>query len=79
MVLSFHSLEDRLVKQRFRYLAKGCTCPADLPQCVCSGRPTVRLITKKVMRPTAREVEQNPMARSTRLRAVEKLPPDSTR
>ena len=79
VVLSFHSLEDRLVKQRFRYLAKGCTCPADLPQCVCSGHPTVRLITKKVMRPTAREVEQNPMARSTRLRAVEKLPPDSTR
>jgi 16S rRNA (cytosine1402-N4)-methyltransferase len=75
VVLSFHSLEDRLVKQRFKYLAKGCTCPPDLPQCICSGRPAVHLITKKVMRPTAQEVNQNPMARSTRLRAVEKLPP----
>lgn len=74
VVLSFHSLEDRMVKQRFKYLAQGCTCPPDLPQCICAGRPVVRLITKKVMRPTAREVEQNPMARSTRLRAVEKLP-----
>lgn len=75
-VLSFHSLEDRLVKQRFKYLAKGCTCPPEYPQCMCSGRPAVRLIHKKVLRPTEQEVLRNPMARSTRLRAVEKLAVD---
>ncbi len=73
-ILSFHSLEDRMVKQRFRNLAGGCTCPPDLPICGCGGRPQVRLMTKKVLRPAPQEVERNPMARSTRLRAVEKLP-----
>jgi 16S rRNA (cytosine1402-N4)-methyltransferase len=72
-VLSFHSLEDRLVKQRFKYLAKKCTCPPEYPKCMCSGRPAVRLIHKKVLRPTEQEVIRNPLARSTRLRAVEKL------
>ena len=72
-ILSFHSLEDRLVKQRFKALAKGCSCPPDLPQCICGQRPVVRLITKKVMRPSAQEVEKNPMARSTRMRVAEKL------
>lgn len=73
-VLSFHSLEDRMVKQRFRALAKGCICPPDLPLCACGRKPEVRLITKKALRPTAQEIAYNPMARSTRLRAVEKLP-----
>ncbi len=73
-ILSFHSLEDRMVKQRFKALAKGCTCPPDLPVCACGRRPQVRLITKKVMRPDPQEAVRNPMARSTRLRAVEKLP-----
>lgn len=73
VVLSFHSLEDRIVKQYFKQAAKGCTCPADLPQCVCGGRPRVRILTKKVLRPTDEEIAANPMARSTRLRAVEKL------
>jgi len=73
-ILSFHSLEDRMVKQRFKALAQGCTCPPDLPICACGRRPEVRLVTKKVMRPTAQEAAHNPMARSTRLRAVEKLP-----
>jgi 16S rRNA (cytosine1402-N4)-methyltransferase len=73
-ILSFHSLEDRMVKQRFKALAQGCTCPPGLPLCVCGGRPRVRLITKKAQRPTAREAARNPMARSTRLRALEKLP-----
>jgi 16S rRNA (cytosine1402-N4)-methyltransferase len=73
VILSFHSLEDRMVKQRFKALAKGCTCPPDLPQCVCSGRPLVRLITRKAMRPTEQEIVANPMARSTRLRVAEKL------
>ncbi len=75
-VLSFHSLEDRLVKQRFKALAQSCTCPPEWPQCMCPGRPAARLITRKVMRPTPAEVAQNPMARSTRLRAMEKLPLD---
>ena len=72
-ILSFHSLEDRMVKNQFRALAQGCTCPPKLPQCVCNNRPRVRLITKKVLRPSQEEIAANPMARSTRLRAVEKL------
>ena len=72
-ILSFHSLEDRMVKHQFRTWATACTCPIDLPQCVCGGRPRARLISKKVMRPAAQEVARNPMARSTRMRAVEKL------
>jgi 16S rRNA (cytosine1402-N4)-methyltransferase len=72
-VLAFHSLEDRMVKQRFRDLARGCVCPPDLPVCACGRQPQVRLITKKVRRPAPEEIARNPMARSTRLRAVEKL------
>jgi len=72
-VLSFHSLEDRIVKHRFRDMADPCTCPPSFPQCACGRRSTVRLLTRKVMRPTEEEVRSNPMARSTRLRAVEKL------
>lgn len=72
-VLAFHSLEDRIVKQRFRHLAHPCTCPPSFPQCICGGRATVRLLTRKVLRPTEAEMRSNPMARSTRLRAVEKL------
>jgi 16S rRNA (cytosine1402-N4)-methyltransferase len=71
-VLSFHSLEDRIVKQRLKVLEKGCTCPPRLPQCVCGQKPQIRLLTKKVARPTEEEVTANPMARSTRLRAAEK-------
>jgi 16S rRNA (cytosine1402-N4)-methyltransferase len=72
-VLSFHSLEDRLVKQRFKLLAKGCTCPPQWPKCMCDQQAQVRLIFKKVLRPSADEIRSNPMARSTRLRAVEKI------
>ena len=72
-VLSFHSLEDRIVKQRLKALEKGCTCPPKLPQCVCGQKPQIRLLTKKVVRPTDAEITANPMAGSTRLRAAEKL------
>jgi len=72
-VLSFHSLEDRIVKQRLKTLEKGCTCPPRLPQCVCGQKPQIRILTKKVVRPTDTEIAANPMARSTRLRAAEKL------
>ncbi len=72
-VLSFHSLEDRIVKHRLRQFASTCTCPPGLPVCVCNRRPQLRILTKKPIRPSAAEVEANPMARSTRLRAAEKL------
>jgi len=72
-LLSFHSLEDRIVKQRFKALEKGCTCPPQLPQCVCGRKPQIRILTKKVVRPTAEEIAANPKARSTRLRAAERI------
>jgi 16S rRNA (cytosine1402-N4)-methyltransferase len=72
-VLAFHSLEDRIVKRRFRSLERPCTCPPSFPRCVCGRQAVVRLLTRKVIRPSASEVGQNPMARSTRLRGVEKL------
>jgi len=72
-VLSFHSLEDRIVKHQLKALEKGCSCPPQLPGCVCGKTPQVRILTKKVVRPTAEEIVANPRARSTRLRAAEKL------
>jgi len=72
-VLSFHSLEDRIVKQRLKALEKGCSCPPLLPQCTCGEKPQIRILTRKVVRPATEEVAANPMARSTRLRAAEKL------
>lgn len=72
-ILSFHSLEDREVKRRMKAWASGCTCPKEIPVCICGKKPLVRLLTRKVMRPTAAEIANNPLARSTRLRAVEKL------
>ncbi len=72
-VLSFHSLEDRIVKQRIKAFEKGCTCPPQFPQCICGQRRRVLSLTPKPLRPTAEEVRENPMARSARLRAFEKL------
>ncbi len=72
-ILSFHSLEDRIVKQRFKALEKGCTCPPDFPQCICNKKSVARILTRKVVRPTQEEVASNPMARSTKLRALEKI------
>jgi len=76
-ILSFHSLEDRIVKGHFKALARGCECPADIPVCVCGKRPRVRIITKRPVKPEAAEVTANPMARSARLRAAERLGGDS--
>ena len=70
-VITFHSLEDRIVKRTLRELAQGCTCPPDFPVCVCGKKPQVRL--GKPETPSAKEVEQNPRARSARLRTAEKL------
>jgi 16S rRNA (cytosine1402-N4)-methyltransferase len=72
-VLSFHSLEDRIVKQRIKAMEKGCVCPPKVPECACGKKPVMRALTKKVVRPSDDEVAQNPMARSTRLRAAEKI------
>jgi 16S rRNA (cytosine1402-N4)-methyltransferase len=72
-VLSFHSLEDRIVKQQIKAMEKGCICPPKVPQCVCGKKPVMRSLTKKVVRPTAAEVARNPMARSTRLRAAVRI------
>lgn len=72
-VLSFHSLEDRMVKEKFRDLEGRCTCPSGFPVCVCGRKPVIRLLSRKAVRPSDEEVARNPMARSTRLRACEKL------
>lgn len=73
VVLSFHSLEDRIVKHRIQELEKGCTCPPRIPVCVCGKTPQVRRLTRKAVRPAAEEIARNPMARSTRLRAMARL------
>jgi len=72
-ILSFHSLEDRMVKRSMQKWLRGCSCPPGLPVCVCGEKPLVRKITSKPLRPSDEEVAVNPMARSTRLRAVEKI------
>jgi 16S rRNA (cytosine1402-N4)-methyltransferase len=76
-IISFHSLEDRRVKQMLRKLAVGCVCPPDAPQCVCGGYPQVKLVTKKPVRPAEDEVLENPASRSARFRCAEKLPADN--
>ena len=71
-VITFHSLEDRIIKNVFRDMAKDCICPPDLPVCLCGHRREVRMVGKAI-RPTAAEVEENPRSRSATLRVVEKL------
>jgi 16S rRNA (cytosine1402-N4)-methyltransferase len=71
-VISFHSLEDRIVKRYFRAQERGCVCPPDFPVCVCGREPVVRVLTRKAVRPAARETALNPRAASARLRAAEK-------
>ena len=72
-IITFHSLEDRIVKQTFASLAQGCICPKNLPVCVCGNRPQVRVETKKPILPSEQELEQNPRSRSAKLRVVTKL------
>src|SRR5205823_1368967 len=71
-VISFHSLEDRIVKRYFRDQQRGCVCPPDFPVCACGREPVVRIVTPRAVRPSARETAINPRAASARLRVVEK-------
>lgn len=72
-VISFHSLEDRIVKQVFAQQTKGCICPPEFPVCVCGKKPRLKLLHKGVILPSQEEMEQNPRARSAKLRSAEKL------
>jgi 16S rRNA (cytosine1402-N4)-methyltransferase len=72
-VIAYHSLEDRLSKRFFAGLINRCTCPPDLPVCVCGRKPLARVLTRKPLRPSGAEVESNPRSRSACLRAAEKL------
>ncbi len=72
-IITFHSLEDRIAKTGFAAQARGCICPPDFPVCVCGKKPQVKLITRKPIVPTDRELEENPRARSAKLRVAEKI------
>ncbi len=73
-VITFHSLEDRIAKDTFNYLAKECICPKELPVCQCNKKQEVKVITRKPITPSSEELEQNPRSRSAKLRIVEKMP-----
>lgn len=72
-IITFHSLEDRIVKKSFQEQAQGCTCPRDFPQCVCGFTPKLKIITRKPVTPSEEELTDNPRARSAKLRVAEKL------
>ncbi len=73
LVLSFHSLEDRIVKHWIKEMESDCVCPPQFPKCVCNKKKLVRSVTRKVVLPSAEEIEKNPMARSTKMRVAEKV------
>jgi len=72
-IITFHSLEDRLVKNGLAKWLKGCTCPPDFPVCVCGKKPSIRLVSRKPILPSEEEIKENPRARSAKLRVAEKL------
>ncbi|MBL4931057.1 16S rRNA (cytosine(1402)-N(4))-methyltransferase RsmH [Clostridium paridis] len=72
-IITFHSLEDRIVKNKFRDLANPCTCPKEFPMCVCGKKSKGKVITRKAIEPTEEEVERNPRSRSAKLRIFEKI------
>lgn len=73
VLISYHSLEDRIVKRFFKAEEKGCTCPSDFPECVCGKEPRLRVLTRRPVLPGEEEISENPRARSARLRAAERL------
>ncbi|MDE6732522.1 MAG: 16S rRNA (cytosine(1402)-N(4))-methyltransferase RsmH [Oscillospiraceae bacterium] len=72
-IITFHSLEDRIVKERFRDFCTGCTCPPEFPVCVCGKKPRGELLTRKPITPSTEEIEANPRSRSAKLRVIKKL------
>ena len=72
-IISFHSLEDRCVKQCFQKNAQGCTCPPDFPVCICGNKPKIKILTKKPLLPTKEELEVNHRSHSAKLRVAEKV------
>ena len=74
VVISYHSLEDRITKRHFVNAADPCTCPRDMPECACGKKPTMRIITRRVVTPQPSELARNPRARSAKLRVAERLP-----
>ena len=72
-VISFHSLEDRIVKQKMASWCKGCTCPRDFPVCVCGNVPKAKLVNRKPIEATQEELDKNPRSRSAKLRICEKI------
>ncbi|MPQ43685.1 16S rRNA (cytosine(1402)-N(4))-methyltransferase RsmH [Clostridium tarantellae] len=72
-IITFHSLEDRIVKNTFRNLENPCTCPSEFPICICNKKPDVKVLTRKPIEPSKEELEFNPRSRSAKLRIIEKL------
>ncbi|MBQ1961969.1 MAG: 16S rRNA (cytosine(1402)-N(4))-methyltransferase, partial [Clostridia bacterium] len=72
-VITFHSLEDRIVKQSFREYCTGCICPPDIPVCVCGRKPQGKLLTRKPIEASSEELKENPRSRSAKLRSIVKL------
>ena len=72
-IITFHSLEDRIVKLKFRELENPCTCPKEFPVCVCGKKPLIKVLSKKGIAPTEKEIEENPRSRSAKVRVVEKI------
>lgn len=77
VVLSYHSLEDRIVKRFFADEAAGCVCPPGFPVCTCGAEARVRVLTRKPIKPSGKELEENPRASAAKLRAIEKLAPSA--
>ena len=73
VVITYHSIEDRIVKNAIRHMASNCICPPSVPQCACGKEPTVRIINRRVIRPSNEEVRANPRSRSARIRIAERL------
>lgn len=72
-VISYHSLEDRIVKDLFKKMSTGCTCPPDLPICVCGNKPVLKVLTRKPILPSTEEIKRNPRSRSAKLRVAQRL------
>jgi 16S rRNA (cytosine1402-N4)-methyltransferase len=79
VVISYHSLEDRIVKQFMQQEARDCICPPNIPVCVCGHKASLRIINKRVIVPTDEEVRDNPRSRSAKLRAAERILPQDER